>query len=356
VRFVPDFREDGSVAGFYILASDVTELKRTEEMLRDSRRQLSLALEGSQLALFDWNVVTGEVFLGERWAAMLGRPAQETRTTFAALEELVHPEDRELVDAWLRDVLKGTSSHYRTEHRVRTDDGRWLWIQSHGQVTERDEAGGARRMLGTQADITERKRAERELAESRAELERAALYDSLTGLPNRRLLEDRMQLALARARRGQQIIAVMCLDVDHFKTINDTMGHPAGDAVLKEFAARLNGCTRASDTAARLGGDEFVVLLEDLHRPDDVRVLAEKIIGAMAEKFRIGAGDLSVTTSIGIACSGRTETGDEMLLRADAALYEAKRAGRNRFQIAASALYVISDNAPVARPERAGKP
>jgi len=268
----------------------------------------------------------------------------------------MHPEDRELVRASIRDALKGASSHYRAEHRVRTHDGQWLWIQSHGQVTERDEAGGARRMLGTNADITERKRTETELAESRAELERAALYDSLTELPNRRLLEDRMQLALARARRGRQIIAVMCLDVDLFKTINDTMGHAAGDAVLKEFAARLNGCARASDTAARLGGDEFVVLIEDLHRPDDVRVLAEKIIDAMAEKFRVGAEDLSVSTSIGIACSSGSETGEELLLRADAALYEAKRAGRNRFQIAASALHVVADNAPAARPERAGKP
>jgi PAS domain S-box-containing protein len=186
VRYVPDVRDDGTVVGFFILANDIGELKRAEALLRNSERQLSLALEGSQLALFDWNMRTGEVFLSHQWSAMMGGAPEPMHTTFTELEARVHADDRDLVGRSIRDALKGATTHYRVEHRVRTDDGRWIWIQSHGQVTERNEAGRALRLVGTNADIAERKRNEEELAASRMELERVALIDSLTGLPNRR--------------------------------------------------------------------------------------------------------------------------------------------------------------------------
>jgi diguanylate cyclase (GGDEF)-like protein/PAS domain S-box-containing protein len=356
-RYVPDVRGDGSVAGFYVLASDVTPLKRTEQRLRESEQQLSLALEGSQLALFDWNIATGEVFLSDQWAVMLGGKPAPTHTTFAALAELVHPEDTAQLDPLIRDALKGATPYYRVEHRVRRNDGGWIWIQSHGQVTARDHRDGrAVRLIGTNADVSERKRAEAELAESRAQLERAAQHDGLTGLPNRNLLGDRLEQALARARRNQQLISLFYLDLDRFKEINDALGHAAGDALLRAFAERLNACVRETDTVARVGGDEFVILLEDVREDGDARAIAEKIVDAMRREFRVETKTLRATTSIGIAFTRGGTSREELMKQADAALYEAKRAGRNRYRVARPTLEVVEGKPPARKePGRGGK-
>jgi diguanylate cyclase (GGDEF)-like protein/PAS domain S-box-containing protein len=332
-RYVPDRRPDGSVRGFYILASDVTALKKSEEELRESEKQLSLALGGSELALFDWNISTGDVFLSEQWSVMLGGEPELTRTTFAALEQLTHPDERPFLQRSIRDALKGVTSHYQAEHRIRTKSSAWIWIQSHGQVTARDSTGYATRMVGTNADVTARKRVEQELAEGRAELERAAWYDALTGLPNRNLLVDRLEQVLARSRRSRQPLALFYLDLDGFKAINDSMGHAAGDALLKQFAERLRGAVRTSDTVARMGGDEFVVLLEDLREPSDADAIAKTIVEAAREQFTIDSRALRVTTCIGIAFTKGEISGAELLKRADAALYQAKRGGRDRYHI-----------------------
>jgi diguanylate cyclase (GGDEF)-like protein/PAS domain S-box-containing protein len=333
-RYVPDLRGDGKVAGFYILASDVTALKKSEEQFRESEQQLSLALEGSELALFDWNIETGEVFLSEQWSVMLGGGPGLTRTTFPALEQITHPDDKSALRQVIRDALKGRTSHYRAEHRVSAGSRGWIWIQSHGQVTARDSAGDATRLVGTNADVTERKRAEQELAQSRAELERAAWYDALTGLPNRNLLVDRLEQVLARNRRSGQRLALFYLDLDDFKAINDSMGHAAGDILLKQFAERLRGAVRTSDTVARLSGDEFVILLEDLKGSEDSDAIASTILATTREEFKIESTVLRVTTCIGIAFASGETSGADLLRRADSALYQAKRAGRDRYQVA----------------------
>jgi diguanylate cyclase (GGDEF)-like protein/PAS domain S-box-containing protein len=356
-RYVPDVRSDGGVAGFYVLATDITPLKRTEQMLRESEQRLSLALEGSQLALFDWNIASGEVFMSRQWAVMLGGKPAPTRTTFDALERMVHPDDSAGLSRQIRDALKGVAPYYRAEHRVRTNGGGWIWIQSHGQVTARSPDGQALRLIGTNADVTERKRAEADLAESRAQLERAAQYDSLTGLPNRNLLGDRLEQALARARRNRQLISLFYLDLDRFKEINDALGHAAGDALLKAFAERLNACVRETDTVARVGGDEFIILLEDVREDAAARAVADKIIDAMRREFHLEPKALRSTTSIGIAFTRGDTTGEGLMKQADAALYEAKRAGRNKYHIARPALAAVEGPAPGfgAKPGQGGK-
>lgn len=340
--------EIGELAGDF--AALIGERAEAAAALRKSEQQLSLALESSRLALFDWNVATGEVFLSEQWAVILGGKPAPTRSSFAALEERVHPEDRVALGRLIHDALTGASPHYRAEHRVRTNDGGWVWIQSNGEVTARDANGRALRFVGTNADVSERKRSEEELMESRAELERAARHDSLTGLPNRRLLTDRLDQALARARRSGQWMALLCLDLDHFKAINDTLGHVAGDALLVAFAERLNGCVRESDTVARLGGDEFVILLQDMRHPGDAEVIARKIIEAMRREFQVESRRLRSTTSIGVASTRGESSAQDLLKRADAALYQAKGAGRNRFRLASA----TGAQPGIALPKRAG--
>ena len=332
-RYVPDLRSDGRVAGFYILASDVTALKKSEEQFRESEQQLSLALEGSELALFDWNIETGEVFLSEQWSVMLGGEPELTRTTFSALEQITHPEDKSALRRAIREALKGLTTHYRAEHRVSAGSRGWIWIQSHGQVTARNSAGDATRLVGTNADVTERKRAEQELAQSRAELERAAWYDTLTGLPNRNLLVDRLDQVLARSRRSGQRLALFYLDLDDFKAINDSMGHAVGGILLKQFAERLRRAVRTSDTVTSLSGDEFVILLEDL-KGVDADAIASTIVATTREEFTIESAVLRVTTCIGIAFASGETSGSDLLRRADSALYQAKRAGRDRYQVA----------------------
>ncbi len=172
-------------------------------------------------------------------------------------------------------------------------------------------------------DITERKKAEEELLHK-------AQYDQLTGLPNRTLFNDRVAHAMERAKRSKKLMALIYLDIDYFKNVNDTSGHSVGDAVLKEFAARLTASVRASDTVARLGGDEFVVLMEELRGPADSAIITEKIMRNVRSEAHLDAHVMNITTSLGGAFyRGEEMTVAELISRADAFLYQAKKAGRN---------------------------
>jgi len=176
-------------------------------------------------------------------------------------------------------------------------------------------------------DITARKAAERQLHE-------LARVDTLTGLPNRRRFLEKLDEAMARSPRAQRPMALMYLDIDHFKSINDTRGHGVGDAVLQEFAQRLRAAVRVTDTVARLAGDEFVIIIEGLNAREEASLVAAKIVAGMSAPMAVEGGDLQVTTSIGVAAVGPDmRSADELLAQADAALYAAKRAGRNTFSV-----------------------
>ena len=193
-----------------------------------------------------------------------------------------------------------------------------------------DEHGIVQGFYGMAFDITE-------LHETQAQLERLARVDALTGLPNRRQFDERIEEALLRSKRLKQTIAVMFLDIDHFKQINDTFGHGGGDAVLCDFSRRLKSCVRATDSVARLAGDEFVVLLEGLEGVGELNALAAKVVGCTRSLFTVEGTELAVTASMGVAtCATGQSSAAQVLARADEALYEAKRQGRNRYSIAAS--------------------
>ncbi len=293
-------------------------------------QRLRAALEGSKLAVWDWDLRTGRVNLSEQWAALLGGIPRATQIPYAQLVGLAHPEDAAAVGEQVRAMLKGTISHYSVEHRVRMDSGEWKWIRSRGQVVERTRDGRALRAIGTNVDINDRKIEE-------IKLTHRAGHDVLTGLPNRSMFHDRLEQALLRSRRGGALMAVMYLDADKFKAINDTLGHAAGDALLKEFARRLSAAVRATDTVARFGGDEFAVILESLGERDHGLRIAGNIVAAMRTGFVLESNTASVSASVGIAFhNGAAEIDAEDLLKAaDRALYEAKAGGRDRYCVAA---------------------
>jgi two-component system cell cycle response regulator len=165
-----------------------------------------------------------------------------------------------------------------------------------------------------------------------------ALNDALTGVPNRRLLMDRLALSIAHAHRNKNTMAVMYLDLDGFKDINDTLGHDAGDMLLVLFAARLVAAVRHEDTVARLGGDEFVIVLSELSHADDAARMASKIMDSVSLPYNIQGRDVSMTVSIGVSIYPvHGEEADTLMKKADLALYEAKHMNKNNFRIAASA-------------------
>jgi diguanylate cyclase (GGDEF)-like protein/PAS domain S-box-containing protein len=325
--YVPHTDAAGTVQGYFVLASDVTQLAAARAELRAARERLEEALDGSSVALWDADLRTGRVYLSEAWAAIVGQPAGETIASLGELAAMLHPDDREMTARVSVEALKGLRPIYAAEHRVRSASGEWKWIISRGRVTDRDSSGRALRMIGTNLDITDRKRIEEAL-------QSVAQTDPLTGLANRMLLLDHVRLAIARSARSGTKIALLYLDIDRFKQVNDSLGHAVGDALLKGFALRLRACVRTSDTVARLGGDEFVVLLDELKEADHALRVAENILDAMAAPLAIDGQSLKISVSIGLAVRSGTDNVERFIQRADVALYEAKRAGRNTVRIA----------------------
>jgi diguanylate cyclase (GGDEF)-like protein/PAS domain S-box-containing protein len=314
---------NGEIVGATGTAHDVSEQKRAAAALHENVEKLRLAVDAADLYYWEWELRTDRLTWGRDPGGLIGRPDEHTRV-YPDFREMVHPEDRERYLAAGRAAL-ASGEPYAAEFRVVTRDGEIRWIAAHGSVLRSPE-GGATKMIGVSQDITERKRQEEEIRF-------LAYHDTLTGLPNRRLLDDRMRQAVYLAQRRDARVAALLIDLDDFKQVNDALGHRAGDAVLREVAQRLSACMRRSDTLARQGGDEFVALLPDLQRESDCQFVAEKVLRALEPEFRVEGRAFRIGASIGISIYPSDAGDGETLLRnADVAMYRAKQRGRKQYQ------------------------
>ncbi|MFZ1909060.1 MAG: PAS domain S-box protein, partial [Burkholderiales bacterium] len=313
----------GAIVGGTGTAHDVSEQKRAAAALHESVAKLRLAVDAADLYYWEWELSTDKLTWGRDPGGLIGRPDERSRV-HPDLRDMVHPEDRERYLAAGRAAL-ASGEPFAVEFRVVTRDGEVRWLAAHGSVLRLPE-GGAAKMIGVSQDITERKRQEEEVRF-------LAYHDTLTGLPNRRLLDDRMRQAVYLAQRRDVRVAALLIDLDDFKQVNDALGHRAGDAVLREVAQRLSACMRKSDTLARQGGDEFVALLPDLQRESDCQFVAEKALRALEPEFRVEGRVFRIGASIGISIYPSDASDGETLLRnADVAMYRAKQLGRNQYR------------------------
>ena len=311
-------------------------LNERESALAESEFRWKFATEGSGDGLWDWDITNNKVFFSSNWKKMLGYSDDEISNSLNEWQRLVHPDDLDDTMAKVRQHLEGKTPTYVSEHRLLCKDGQYKWILDRGLVVSRDEKGNPLRAIGTHTDITERKHMEELIRQQ-------ALYDSLTKLPNRRLLVDRLTHAMSISKRTDYHGAVLFLDLDNFKPLNDTHGHEAGDLLLIEVANRLKHCVRESDTVARMGGDEFVVVLAQLDKNLDksrqqAAKLAEKIRTALAKPYQIkmeeNGKNITVkhhcTASIGFVLFLDEQSNiNDILRNADDAMYQAKSAGRD---------------------------
>lgn len=300
---------------------------RLTRALRDSEERWKFALEGAGDGVWDWNVQLDTVVFSSRYKAMAGYSDEDIAANEEAWRQRIHPADRMKVDEEIHAYLEGRTPTYCNEHRVLCRDGSVMWVLARGMIVSHAADGKPQRMIGTHADITERKNMEERMRHM-------AHYDLLTELPNRALVSERLQQAVIKARRDKTHMAAMFLDLDRFKPVNDKLGHDIGDTLLKQVARRLQACVRASDTVARIGGDEFVVMLPSIEHERDAAVVAEKILHALNQPFSVTGHEISISGSVGIAVY--PEHGEDeklLLLNADIAMYHAKRDGRNDYRM-----------------------
>jgi diguanylate cyclase (GGDEF)-like protein/PAS domain S-box-containing protein len=312
------------VTGF---VSDITEQTLAQEALRRSEQRYALALAGANDGIWDWDLVNDVMYLSLRWREMLGLSQDESTTEPDEWFGRVHPDDV----AALKRVIAGhcapQSRHFEHEHRVRHSDGHYRWMLCRGVAVANAE-GEALRVAGSLTDVTERHAIQ-------DRLHHAALHDALTGLPNRALFLDLLDEALAQSKRTDgRLFGALFIDVDRFKAVNDSLGHPVGDQLLIEISRRLHACLRRGDVIARLGGDEFTLLMYGLRDAGEAMLVASRIQESFTVPFQLREHKVFATASIGVALGSASYAKAEDILRdADTAMYRAKALGRNRQEI-----------------------
>jgi diguanylate cyclase (GGDEF)-like protein/PAS domain S-box-containing protein len=310
-----------------------TEQRHREEMqqvlqtAKASEQRYALAAAGSNDGLWDWDLAEGVFYASDRWKMMIGLAAEYPVRVPDDWFGHVYRDDTAELRVALDRHLDGETPHFEHEYRMRHADGGERWMLCRG-VAVRDDTGRPIRLAGSQTDITERRRITDDLAH-------AALHDELTGLANRTLFTAVLERSLARVRRSTNYVcAVLFIDIDHFKLINDSLGHIVGDRFLVAISKRLHHHLRPGDLLARLGGDEFAILLDDARDSEAAAAIATRVQAALHEPFELEGRELYGSASIGIAFGSREYARSEEMLRdADTAMYRAKALGRSQYQI-----------------------
>jgi diguanylate cyclase (GGDEF)-like protein/PAS domain S-box-containing protein len=303
---------------------DITDRKLTETALRDSEARYRLMAENSTDLIARTTARGVLVYASDAVRSLLGYEPSEI--VGHSVLEYIDPDDHHIVRRHTEGIGLGNTARTYS-YRARRKDGTFVWFETTSRPIESSKEGGIDEIVSVSRDISERRRAEEQI-------EYQAYHDALTGLPNRLLFRDRLTIALAHAKRQERPLAVMFLDLDRFKLVNDTLGHSFGDELLRVVAARLRSVLREGDTIARMGGDEFTVLLGDLRSADDAAKTAQKLLDTVAYPVTVEGHELYVTTSIGIALFPNDGDNAEALLKsADTAMYRAKDAGRSSYRL-----------------------
>jgi diguanylate cyclase (GGDEF)-like protein/PAS domain S-box-containing protein len=320
-----------------IVALDQELAIKSERAMRGiqiSEERYALAAEAANDGLWDWDLTKNTVYYSTHWKALLGYAEDEVGTTADEWLKRIHPDDRSAVDRALADHFAGHTATIELEYQLRCADGGYRWMLTQGRSVC-DEAGQVCRVVGSMTDITVRKRLEERLRHD-------ASYDMLTGLPNRAFFLERLSQAIKRAQRYPgYTFAVVFLDLDSFKVVNDSLGHQIGDELLVQVAKRLTTEVRGSDTVCRFGGDEFILLFEDVRDPLELSAAVERLLSIMSEPLALAGSMRSISSSAGIVINtGNYRTADDCVRDADTAMYRAKALGPGRVVVFDEAMHV----------------
>ncbi len=322
------FYVDKTLAGSIVSFTDISQERKTIEALILERRRFKLAIEGTQDGLWDWQPDSDSVFFSKQWKNMLGYAEHEIGDSLEEWNKRIHPEDKETTMSAFKAHLRGETPVYENRHRLKCKDGSWIWILSRGKALFNTQ-GMPIRIVGFHSDITEQ-------VQHQKALEHSAKHDALTHLPNRFLFNELVQNAMTHCQQQQKRLALLYIDLDGFKVVNDTYGHEAGDQVLITAAQRMQFNLREEDVIARLGGDEFVIAITGLSRQDELLIFIQRLLQSINRPIYYQnqqRHELYISASIGVTYYPQTEeVGPEALLRqADQAMYEAKTSGKNQY-------------------------
>ena len=324
------------------LQSSSAKLRSSEEITRSTLDALKASLDREKLALAfaeigtcEFDVKSSMVRSSDMSLRLFGIRSDQADLPYDTLLNSLHAEDRAKFSHALEQCLSGTGN-LDVEYRVAWADGSFRWLRTKGDALL-DLDGEPIKVLWVTEDVSQRK-------DMDARVRFLAHHDLLTGLPNRTLFQDRLQQALASAKRMQSRVALLFIDLDRFKYVNDSFGHRAGDILLQTVAARLRGCVRETDTVCRHAGDEYLIVLSALRDPTEAALVAEKVLGIFDEVFELESHEVQISASVGISVyPDDGQTMEDLIRNADAAMYHSKKSGRNRFEFFTPEL-----NAPVA--------